>query len=90
MVIGRTDEQQHSEVPLGRKCRGFVWRLFAEPIWASGHVPQHIGRTHDRNRTDDQTPNQKPACIQRAVHTWGDRHGPPNFFVCFRGLISLP
>jgi len=25
--------------------------LFAEPIWASGHVAAYIGRTHDRFRT---------------------------------------
>jgi len=59
MVIGRTDEWQHSVASNGRQCRRSVWRLFAEPIWASGHVPQHIGRTHDRNRTDQQTPNLK-------------------------------
>jgi hypothetical protein len=31
------------------RCR--VWMLFAEPIWASGHVAAYIGRTHDRFRT---------------------------------------
>jgi hypothetical protein len=59
MVIGRTDERQNSDASTGTQCRRSVWRLFAEPIWASGHVPQHIGRTHDRNRTDDQMPDLK-------------------------------
>jgi hypothetical protein len=78
MMIGRTDEQQNSVPPNGSQCRGSVWRLFAKPIWASGHVPHQTGRTHDRTRTDNQAPNPKTPCTKRAVHTWGAAR-PPAF-----------
>jgi len=33
------------------RCRGRVWRSFAEPIWASGQCAAPTGRTHDRFRS---------------------------------------
>ena len=51
MVIGRTDERQNPRGLTAIACRNFVWTLFAEPIWASGHGAASQGRTHDSIRT---------------------------------------
>ena len=89
MVIGRTDERQNSAAPLGNQCRGFVWRLFAEPIWASGYAPQHIGRTHDRNRTEIPLPD-RVLLASKGPSTHGGQALLPQLFLPAQAVTFTP
>src|SRR5882724_8325343 len=40
MTIGRTDEPGTPLIATAHRCRPFVWGWFADPIWASGHMPR--------------------------------------------------
>jgi len=50
MLIGRSDDPQNPCRVAASKGHFSVWEWIAEPTWASGRVPRHTGRTHDRNR----------------------------------------
>src|SRR5258708_31140846 len=40
MTIGRPDEPGTPLIATAPQCRPFVWGWFADPIWASGHMPR--------------------------------------------------
>src|SRR3954463_6252577 len=50
MKLGRTDKQDTPLIPVTFSGRAVVWRLLADPIWASGHAAALTGRTHERFR----------------------------------------
>src|SRR5215213_6915470 len=50
MKLGRTDKQDTPIIPVILSDRAAVWRLLADPIWASGHAAARTGRTHERIR----------------------------------------
>jgi hypothetical protein len=53
MILGRTDKQDMPSIPVTLSDRAVVWRLLADPIWASGHAAAPAGRTHERFRPAD-------------------------------------
>lgn len=55
MKRGRTDKQDMPLIPVTLSGRAVVWRLLADPIWASGHAAAPTGRTHERIRPAAQS-----------------------------------